>query len=311
MLIGGQVHTVRCPVCAARNRDERRFCSACGAALEVVCSVCGFENHPGESYCGGCGAALAQPATGATAPTAKAGPPKAERRQLTILFCDLVGSTQMSTELDPEDYRDIIRAYQDACTEAIEGHGGFISRYMGDGLVAYFGYPHADEYDPERAIRAGLDVVKRVTALDPLPDGGHAPALHVRVGMATGRVVVGDLIGSTRASLEQAVAGETPNLAARIQDQAEPDTVLVAPSTHRLAGSAFRYRDLGPHRLKGIPDPVNLWQVIGEELSDHRPGWLRPKDLATFVGRDEEVGLLYGRWQQARQGEGQVVLLGG
>lgn len=306
-----------CPACGTWNRDERRFCSACGTALNVAggashgatCSICGFENEPGESYCGGCGGTLA--ATGTLAPTAEAVAPEAERRQLTILFCDLVGSTRMSTELDPEDYRDIIRAYQNACTEAIEGRGGFIARYMGDGIVAYFGYPHADEYDPERAIRAGLDIVQRVTALELLPDAARARALHVRVGMATGRVVVGDLIGSTRVSLEQAVAGETPNLAARIQGEAEPDTVLVAPSTHRLAGRAFRYLDLGPRRLKGIPAPVNLWQVVGEETFDRRSGWLRREDLVTFVGRDEEVEQLYGLWQQAQRSEGQVVLLGG
>lgn len=276
-----------------------------------MCGACGFKNQAGASYCGGCGTTLRQPANGAPAHAVKAGASEAERRQLTILFCDLVGSTRMSTELDPEDYRDIIRAYQDACTEVIEGHGGFIFRYMGDGVVAYFGYPRADEYGPERAIRAGLDIVKHVTALDPLPNDGHAPALHVRVGMATGRVVVGDLIGSTHASLEQDVVGEAPNLAARIQGQAKPDTVLVAPSTRRLARGTFRYRDLGPQRLKGIPNPINLWQVVGEETSERGPGWRHPKDLATFVGREEEVKLLYQRWQRACQGKGQVVLLGG
>src|SRR5215471_13290356 len=181
----------------------------------------------------------------------------AERRQLTVMFCDLVGSTALSARLDPEDLRGIITAYHRRCTELVERNGGFVAKYMGDGVLAYFGYPQAHEHDAESAVRAGLDLVEAVPKLA-TPAGSP---LQVRVGIATGLVVVGDLIGAGAAQ-EQAVVGETPNLAARLQALAEPSAVVIASSTHGLIGGLFEYRDLGAVSLKGFADNVPAWQVL-------------------------------------------------
>ena len=175
----------------------------------------------------------------------------AERRQLTVMFCDLVGSTALSARLDPEDLRAVIGAYHRCVAKVIGRGGGFVAKYMGDGVLAYFGYPRADEHDAERAVRAGLKLVEKVAGLDTVA----ATPLQVRVGIATGLVVVGDLIGQG-ASQEQAVVGETPNLAARLQALAEPGTVVIAPSTRRLTGGLFEYEDLGAVELKGLGAPV-------------------------------------------------------
>ena len=172
---------------------------------------------------------------------------EAERRQLTVMFCDLVGSTALSARLDPEDLRAVIGAYHRCVAKVIGRGGGFVAKYMGDGVLAYFGYPRADEHDAERAVRAALKLVEKVAGLDTVA----AAPLQVRVGIATGLVVVGDLIGQG-ASQEQAVVGETPNLAARLQALAEPGTVVIAPSTRRLTGGLFEYADLGAVELKGF-----------------------------------------------------------
>src|SRR6516162_10056536 len=182
-----------------------------------------------------------------TTPTHETAAPSAERRQLTVMFCDLVGSTALSARLDPEDLRSIITAYHRCCTELVERNGGFVAKYMGDGVLAYFGYPKAHEHDAERAVRASLDLVK---AVPKLATNAGSP-LQVRVGIATGLVVVGDLIGAGAAQ-EQAVVGETPNLAARLQALAEPGAVVIASTTRRLTGGLFEYRELGVVALKGF-----------------------------------------------------------
>src|SRR5262252_5429650 len=179
----------------------------------------------------------------------------AERRQLTVMFSDLVGSTALSARLDPEDLRAIISTYHRCCTELVERNGGFVAKYMGDGVLAYFGYPTAHEHDAERAVRTGLDLVEAVSKLKT----AVAASLEVRVGIATGLVVVGDLIGSGAAQ-EQAVVGETPNLAARLQALAEPGTIVIASSTRQLTGGLFEYRDLGAVALKGFTENVPVWQ---------------------------------------------------
>src|SRR5713101_8323195 len=186
-----------------------------------------------------------------TSPVPQADSTQAERRQLTVMFCDLVGSTALSARLDPEDLRAVIGAYHRCVAAVIERGGGFVAKYMGDGVLAYFGYPRADEHDTERAVRAALKLVEKVAGLDTVA----AAALRVRVGIATGLVVVGDLIGQG-ASQEQAVVGETPNLAARLQALAEPGMVVIAPSTRRLTGGLFEYADLGAVELKGLGAPV-------------------------------------------------------
>jgi class 3 adenylate cyclase/tetratricopeptide (TPR) repeat protein len=229
----------------------------------------------------------------------------AERRQLTVMFCDLVGSTALSARLDPEDLRAVIGAYHRCAAGVIERAGGFVAKYMGDGVLAYFGYPRADEHDAERAVHAGLALVEAVSALDT----AAGTPLQVRVGIATGLVVVGDLIGQGAAQ-EQAVVGETPNLAARLQALAQPGTVLIAASTRRLTGGLFDYEDLAAVGIKGLATPVAASRVLRESSAESRFEALRAA-RTPLVGRDEELAMLERRWQQAKSGEGGVVLLSG
>jgi class 3 adenylate cyclase/predicted ATPase len=226
-------------------------------------------------------------------------PADAERRQLTVMFCDLVGSTPLSAGLDPEDVRGIIGAYHRCVTEIVEGFGGFVARYMGDGVLVYFGYPRAHEDDAERATRCGLALVDRVPQLN------QAEELHARVGIATGLVVVGGEV------VEHDVAGDTPNLAARLQALAEPDTVVIAAVTRRLVGDLFECRDLGENELKGIAAPVPAWQALRPSVVASRFEALRGSALTPLVGRDEEIELLLRRWVRAKAGNGQVVLVSG
>src|SRR5215813_2586888 len=229
----------------------------------------------------------------------------AERRQLTVMLCDLVGSTALSVKLDPEDLRGIIGGYHRCCTELVERHGGFVARYMGDGVLAYFGYPHAHEHDAERAVRAGLALVEEVPKLK---TAAGVP-MQVRVGIATGLVVVGDLIGGGSVQ-EHEVVGETPNLAARLQALAEPGTVVISSSTRRLTGGLFDYCDIGTVALKGFAETVQAWQALGASAAENRFEALRGS-TTPLVGRAEEIDLLLRRWKQAKGGEGSVVLLSG
>jgi class 3 adenylate cyclase/tetratricopeptide (TPR) repeat protein len=229
----------------------------------------------------------------------------AERRQLTIMFCDLVGSTPLASRLDPEDMREVLASYRAAVAEVVGGFGGYVAKYMGDGVLAYFGYPQAHEHDAEQALRAGLAIIERIGRL-----GSGARSLAGRVGIATGLVVVGDLIGSGEAQ-ERGVVGDTPNLAARLQEAASANTVLVAESTRRLVGELFAYRDLGAIAIKGFAEPVPAWQVLGESGVESRFEALRSSTLSPLIGRDDDVSSLLRRWTQAREGEGQIVLISG
>ena len=229
----------------------------------------------------------------------------AERRQLTLMFCDLVGSTALSARLDPEDLREVIAAYHRAVTDVVRSVDGFVAKYMGDGVLVYFGYPQAHEDDAERAVRAGLGIIEAVGRLD-----AKSVKLQARVGIATGLVVVGDLIGEGSAQ-EQSVVGETPNLAARLQALAAPDTVVIAASTRRLVGDLFEYRDLGAVEVRGIAGPVPAWQVLRPSVVESRFEALRGSALSPLVGRDEEIDLLLRRWARAKAGDGQVVLISG
>ena len=229
---------------------------------------------------------------------------RAERRQVTVMFSDLVGSTALSARMDPEDLREVISAYQKCVAETVQRFGGFIAKYMGDGVLIYFGYPQAHEDDAERAVRAGLELVAACRSLKT-----HA-ALQTRVGIATGLVVVGDLIGSG-ASQEQAIVGETPNLAARLQGVAEPNSVVIAESTRKLVGNLFELEDLGAQDLKGIAGPVRAWAALRPASAKSRFDAFHASGLTELVGREEELELLLRRWSKAKTGEGQVVLLSG
>ena len=228
----------------------------------------------------------------------------AERRQVTVMFSDLVGSTALSARMDPEDLREVISAYQKCVAETVQRFGGFVAKYMGDGVLVYFGYPQAYEDDAERAVRAGLELVAAVGAL-------KAPApLQTRIGIATGIVVVGDLIGSGEAQ-ERGIVGETPNLAARLQGIAKPNTVVIAEDTRSLLGGLFELQDLGAKELKGIAEPVRAYAALRPSVVESRFEALHGAMLTALVGREEEFELLLRRWSKARSGEGQVVLLSG
>ncbi len=230
----------------------------------------------------------------------------AEQRQLTVLFCDLVGSTSLSTHLDPEDFREVIREYQATCARVVSGYDGSVSQFSGDGVLAHFGFPQAHEDDAERATRAGLELVAAVPRL-------VTPArqtLKARVGIATGVVVVGDLL-NPHASCLNAAVGDTPNLAARLQHLAEPGAVVISAATRRLTAGHFHYRDLGPIAIEGLEKPVRAWMVLGSSGVESRFEAEHGPALTPPLGREEELDLMMRRWRQAADGEGRVVLLTG
>src|SRR2546422_4765588 len=237
----------------------------------------------------------------------------AERRQLTVMFCDLVGSTALSAQLDPEELREVVRAYQETCATVIRHYDGHIAQYLGDGLLVYFGYPAAHEDDAQRAVRAGLSILAELPHLNARLQStveAHSRApLQIRIGIHTGLVVVGEIgAGGKR---EELALGETPNIAARIQGLAEPDTVVISATTHRLVEGYFTFHDLGAQSLKGISAPVSVYQVLGESGVSDRFAVAVRGGLTPLIGREHEVGLLEERWAQAKQGAGQVVLLSG
>jgi class 3 adenylate cyclase/predicted ATPase len=301
-----------CPTCQATVPERSKFCSECGTLLPRPCPACGHLTPASAKFCPECGASLsgyaARPGSadaGAGGAREPASPPvTAERRQVTVMFCDLVGSTTLATRLDPEDLREIVNAYHRCVADTVARFHGFVARTMGDGVMAYFGYPQAREDDVERAVRAGLALVEAVAGLD-------APErLQVRVGLDTGRVVVGELMQAGEAS-ERGILGETPNRAARLQAIAEPNTVLVGPGARPLLGDLFEYRDLGSLELKGFAEPINAYRVLGPSMIESRFEALHATTLAPLIGREEEIELLERRWQRTKAGAGQVVLISG
>jgi class 3 adenylate cyclase len=229
-----------------------------------------------------------------------------ERRQLTVMFVDLIGFTELSVRLDPEELRDVLRAYQEAMAAEIARFGGSVSRFLGDGVLAYFGFPHAHEDDAERAVCAALAIVEAVKTLR-TPD---SRPLYVRVGIATGLVVVGDLIGSGPAR-EQAAVGETPNLAARLQALAEPGAVVIADRTRQLIGRLYECVDLGCRAIAGFQEPLRAWRVVARSRIEGRFEARQAGRPMPLVGRDRQLGCLLDLWQRAKDGTGQVALLAG
>jgi class 3 adenylate cyclase len=249
------------------------------------------------------------PASPPATPEAASAPPEAERRQLTVLFCDLVDSTVLASQLDPEDLREVVRAYQETCAKVIARFEGHIAQYLGDGLLVYFGYPQAHEDDAQRAVRAGLGMLDALGQLNTRLEQERGVHLAVRLGIHTGLVVVGEVGGGTRQ--EQLALGETPNLAARLQSIAAPNTLVVSAATLQLLGGFFAYQSLGMRLIKGIAQPLEVYQVLYESTARSRLEVAGSTGLTPLVGRQQEVGLLRERWAQVKDGFGQVVLLSG
>src|SRR6266852_1977294 len=250
-------------------------------------------------------AALPQTAPSPAAPST----PEAERRQLTVLFCDLVDSTVLASQLDPEDLREVVRAYQATCAKVIALFEGHIAQYLGDGLLVYFGYPLAHEDDAQRAVRAGLGMVEALGQLNTRLGRERDVQLAVRLGIHTGLVVVGEVGGGTRQ--EQLALGETPNLAARLQGHAAPNTLVISPAAVPLLGGFFACQSLGTPLLKGFAQPPEVLQVLHENTARSRLEATGSTGWTPLVGREQEIGLLVERWAQVKAGTGQVVLLSG
>jgi len=256
---------MRCPQCHTENRAHRKFCAACGQELVLACPVCGFVNEPDDRFCGGCGQTLTaipppepthpssttrreeQPAPPATPMSVTPYPAEAERRQLTVMFCDLVDYTPLSETLDPEELREVVRAYQQTSAEVIQRFEGHIVQYLGDGLLVYFGWPQAHDNDAQRAVQAGLGILAAVETLNTWLERDKGLRLGIRVGIHTGLVVVGEMGGSGRH--ERLALGDTPNIAARIQGLAAPHAVLISAATYRLVQGYFTVITLGPQTL--------------------------------------------------------------
>jgi class 3 adenylate cyclase len=298
---------MRCSSCEYINRAGRRFCASCGSRLGEVCRACGTEGDPGETFCGNCGVAFAEAELSAPrAVTSHPRPPAGargrdpERRHLTVMFCDLVGSTELASRMDPEEWRQVVHGYQRSAADVVARFGGHVAEYLGDGLLAYFGWPQAHGDDAERAVRAGLGLVDAVPA--------HDVRLVVRVGIHSGLTVVGEreVDGSIEA------VGDALNVAARVQALAKPGTVYVTEATQRLISGLFLVDAEGPQALKGIANPVALYRVV-------RPSGMRSRvaaaaaarGLTPFVGRANERRLLRERFEEARAGRGQMVLIEG
>ena len=296
--------SMRCSNCSTQNPEGAKFCIQCATPISRLCEQCGTQNRSEARFCAQCAAPLD------VAPTARAGLPEprdglaGERRHLTVLFCDLVGSAAMAARLDPEDWRETVDGYHRAATEAIKRLGGHVAQYLGDGVMAYFGWPVAHDNDPERAVRAGLAVVETMSELNQQPT---RPKVSVRVGIDSGAVVV-DAGGGKDAS----AFGDTPNMASRAQAAADPGTVLITAATHRLVSGLFVVEDRGTQMLKGFDRPIALYKVI-------QPSGVRGRleaaaatlKLTPFVGREDKLHLLTNCWQRTLDGQGQVVVIVG
>jgi class 3 adenylate cyclase len=297
---------VRCPSCNADIPGRSKFCLQCGAALLGDCPSCGNTNPASAKFCLECGHRLpptsVDPVASPTTDTATSLPSQlgsTERRYLTVMFCDLVGSTSISAQLDAEEWHDLVGAYLDAASAAVTEMGGHVAKKLGDGLMALFGYPIAQENDAERAARAALSIQRALAEVNRNNAGAGKPALNARIGIESGPVVV-DAAGE--------IYGDAPNVAARVQALAEPATVVVTANVHRQIVGLFVAEERGSQELKGVPEPVRLFRLVRASGGGRRAG---QRYLTPLVGRDEEIAMLMRRWERARQGEGQLMLIVG
>ncbi|MBI3304260.1 MAG: AAA family ATPase, partial [Deltaproteobacteria bacterium] len=310
-----------------------KFCGQCGGSLSPCCPQCGFANPPGFAFCGQCGTPLTAQLVEREARSEERGKaeaqepnvaprstldapqvlPEAERRHLTVMFCDVANSTALSEHLDPEELREVVRTYQEVCAAVIQRFEGHIAQYLGDGLLVYFGYPVAHEDDAQRAVRAGLGILTELQQLNAqlqrTVEAMQAWPLQVRIGIHTGLAVVGELWKGERR--EQMALGETPNIAARLQGMAAPNTVMMSAVTYRLTEGFFACHDLGSQTLKGVSAPLRVYRVLGESGAQSRFEVAVTTGLTPLVGREQEVELLLERWERAKEGDGWVVLLSG
>jgi len=301
---------MNCPNCGILNSEGANYCMECGTSLSKVCSHCHHKNSPQAKYCTECGTSLkneSQPS--ALTPITPSEPTPirpAERRQLTVMFCDLVGSTALSEELDPEELRELIQKYQETCANIVLQYEGYIAQYLGDGILIYFGYPIAHEDDAGRAMRAALGIIKAIAGLKPGCIANRCLQLSVRLGIHTGLVVVGEVgAGNKR---EQLAIGQTPNIAARLQGFAQPNTAAVSPTTQRLVQGIFEFQSLGQHSLKGVSTPVEIYQVLQETSSCKRQK-VAQSSWTPYVGREAELEQFQAIWERVKSGRGEVVLL--
>jgi class 3 adenylate cyclase/tetratricopeptide (TPR) repeat protein len=297
---------MRCPVCQHRSHEGARFCAECGSALAPRCGGCGVPLRADDRFCGACGRPVA---AGEAAPDRATDPEReAEHRQITVAFCDLVGSTLHASKLDPEDWREVVRRFQEVCLGVVERFDGHIAQYLGDGLLVYFGYPQAHEDDAERAIRAGLGVLDAVAELNPRLAREHEIELSARIGLHTGPVVVGEIGQDGRSQM--LAMGATANIAARLQAIAEPGSVVISDETLHLVPGIFVTEELGARSLKGVARPMSLHRVVRANAVRGRLALARGP-LTPFVGRERELGILLERWGMVLEGEGQSVLVTG
>ncbi len=292
---------MKCPNCSFESPAEFLYCGKCGTRIDHTAAKRGFipPNHPVRST---------RDATDSVAQQSAAA--DAERRQLTVMFCDLVGSTPLAERLDPEELREILRQYQETCSKVVLRFEGHIARYLGDGLLVYFGYPKAHEDDAHRAVRAGLGILAAMTRLRMRFEKEKGICLDLRLGIHTGLVVAGDMDAGEELET-MAVVGETPNIAARLQTLAEPNSLIVSKATKQLVEGFFNCRGLGKKQLEGISVPVEVYEVLDESAVRSRLEITGPREMAPLVGRDHTVGLLMDGWEKAREGIGRVMLISG
>jgi len=296
---------MNCSKCGTDIPDAMKFCNECGTPVKNVCPNCKFENPSQSKFCGECGSSLSVH----TPKSVSKHQQEAERRQLTVMFCDLVGSTQLSEQLDPEDLRDVMRSYQEACAKEISRFGGYIAKYLGDGLLVYFGYPEAHEDDAQRSAQAGLEIVRAIREL-PQQNKMKEPALQVRIGIHTGLVVAGEM-GAGEVREKMAIVGETPNIAARLEGLADTNTVVISRASYQLIEGYFECESKGEHTLKGISRPMEVYRVLSESGLRSRLEVASTKGLSALVGRKKEVKHLFNSWEKVKEGCGQLVLISG
>jgi class 3 adenylate cyclase/predicted ATPase len=303
---------MQCPACNFTNPPEVNFCGNCGFGLLNRCPSCGSQNPAGFKFCGQCGKLLNSPQPSPISPALAVSKTESisERRQLTVMFCDLVGSTTLSERMDPEDLQNILQIYYELCQASVSHYGGYIAKYLGDGLLVYFGYPRAQEDDAMQAIRASLDIINRITQVDINSFSDKPGLLKVRIGLHTGLVVISNL-GAGKHTEKADVVGETPNVAARLQSLAEPGSVLISSSTYQLAKGFFDTEPLGPQSLKGISVPMAIYRVVGEIKTRSRFEVAQSYGLTSLVGREREIKLLLQSWKRVQKRCGQVLLMGG